>query len=92
MNAESADMKLWTMNPCAETDQWYVWDMYEPLPPQPVFIGTMEDASLVADGLNRRWAVDLTRRLQNDRYRNLDFDSRDPDPDVHRSDCHTWNK
>ena len=51
-------MKLWTSNPCAETDQWYVWDMYEPLPPHPVFIGTMEDAGLVADVLNRRWAID----------------------------------
>jgi hypothetical protein len=40
-------MKLWTSNPCARTDQWYVWDMYEPLPPQPVFIGTMENAGMV---------------------------------------------
>ena len=33
---------------------WYVWDIYEPLPPKPVFFGTMEDAGLVADALNVR--------------------------------------
>lgn len=33
---------------------WYVWDIYEPLPPKPVFFGTMEDAGLVADALNNQ--------------------------------------
>lgn len=32
---------------------WIVYDMYEPLPPKPIFIGTMEEAGLVADAKNR---------------------------------------
>lgn len=39
-------------NPSDGTEQWYVWDVYQPLPPKPVFFGTMEDAGLVADALN----------------------------------------
>jgi hypothetical protein len=47
-------MKLFTAKPCENPQQWCVYDMYQPLPPKPVFFGTMEDAGLVADGLNRR--------------------------------------
>lgn len=46
--------RLYTSNPSETTDDWFVWDMYEPLPPKPVFVGAMEDASLVADALNQR--------------------------------------
>lgn len=48
-------MKLYTSNPSeGESGQWYVWDMYAPLPPKPVFFGTMEECGGVADALNRR--------------------------------------
>jgi hypothetical protein len=47
-------MRLFSTNPSATTEQWYVWDIYEPLPPKPVFFGTMEEAGLVADSLNAR--------------------------------------
>ena len=53
-------MRLFHANPSETTDQWYVWDIYEPLPPKPVFLGTMEDAGLVADALNRREALSQT--------------------------------
>jgi hypothetical protein len=45
---------LYTTNPTEDRTQWYVWDMYQPLPPKPVFFGTMEDAGLVADALNQQ--------------------------------------
>ncbi len=53
---------MWHTGPCVTfatqpsqngTD-WYVWNMREALPPKPVFVGTMEDAGLVADALNRK--------------------------------------
>lgn len=34
--------------------RWYVWDTYRPLPPRPVFVGTMEEAGRVADALDAR--------------------------------------
>jgi hypothetical protein len=37
-----------------ETGEWFVWDIYEPLPPKPVFVGSMEEAIGVADALNLR--------------------------------------
>ena len=48
-------MRQFSANP-TEGDPliWYVWDIYEPLPPKPVFFGTMENAGLVADALNAR--------------------------------------
>ena len=46
---------LYTANPSEDgSGQWYVWDMYRPLPPIPVYVGTMEDAIWVADMMNRR--------------------------------------
>ena len=53
---------LYTTSLTEDHLQWYVWDMYRPLPPQPVFFGTMEDAGLVADALNRR--ATLPSRVQ----------------------------
>lgn len=47
-------MKLYTSNPSEDGEHWFVWDMYEPLPPKPVFIGSIEEAGLVADALNSR--------------------------------------
>lgn len=55
-------MKHYTSNP-SENGQWYVWDMHEPLPPRPVFVGSMEDAGLVADALNRRHEPERMRSL-----------------------------
>jgi hypothetical protein len=46
--------RLFTSSPSDATSDWYVWDIYEPLPPKPVFVGNMEDAGLVADALNAR--------------------------------------
>lgn len=46
--------ELYTSNPTDDRKSWYVWDMYKPLPPKPVFFGSMEDAGLVADALNER--------------------------------------
>ena len=31
---------------------WYVWDVYQGLPPKPIFFGSMEDCGLVADAKN----------------------------------------
>lgn len=50
-------MTLYSANPSANTDQWFVWNIYAPLPPKPVFFGTMEEAGLVADRLNERETV-----------------------------------
>lgn len=51
-------MILYSSNPTSEDPMvWYVWDIYQPLPPKPVFFGAMEDAGLVADALNAREAV-----------------------------------
>lgn len=52
--------RLYTANPSesGNVNQWIVWDMYEPLPPKPVFVGSMEDAGLVADALNARAALE----------------------------------
>jgi hypothetical protein len=48
------EIGLYTSSPSETTDQWFVWDFYEPLPPKPVFFGTMEEAGAVADALNER--------------------------------------
>jgi hypothetical protein len=45
--------KLYTSSPSEDGEQRFVWNMYEPLPPKPVFVGSMEDAGLVADALSR---------------------------------------
>ena len=45
---------LFSTSPTEDRTQWFVWDIYQPLPPRPVFFGTMEDAGLVADALNAR--------------------------------------
>lgn len=45
---------LYATQPSLNGVDWYVWNMRELLPPKPVFTGTMEDAGLVADALNRR--------------------------------------
>lgn len=50
--------RLYTTHPSLNDVDWYVWDMREPLPPKPVFTGTMEDAGLVADALNKRDGID----------------------------------
>lgn len=42
-----------TSNPCASGDGWATYRITD-LPPAPVFIGSMEDAGLVADSLNKR--------------------------------------
>lgn len=49
---------LYTTQPSDNGVDWYVWNMREPLPPKPVFTGTMEDAGLVADSLNKREGID----------------------------------
>jgi hypothetical protein len=51
------ELRLFTSNPSEDGVNWYVWDMYAPLPPLPVFVGTMEDAGLVADALNQKRAL-----------------------------------
>ena len=52
-------MPLYSSNPSANTERWFVWDIYAGLPPKPVFFGTMEEAGLVADRLNERETVPL---------------------------------
>ncbi len=51
---------IYTVNPSisGNPDQWMVWDIYQLLPPKPVFVGSMEDAGLVADALNARRALE----------------------------------
>lgn len=47
-------MSLFTAKPAPnDPEKWIVYDMYEPLPPKAIFIGTMEEAGLVADAKNR---------------------------------------
>lgn len=58
--------RLYTANPSESgTGQWYVWDMYKPLPPQPVFVGSMEDAISVSDALNKRMAEEPGGELKS---------------------------
>lgn len=45
---------LWTSKPSESRVDWIVYNMREPLLPKPVFVGSMEDAGLVADALNKR--------------------------------------
>lgn len=46
--------KLYTAKPSQnDAAVWIVYDMYEPLPAKPIFIGSMEEAGLVADAKNR---------------------------------------
>ncbi len=45
-------MKHYTANPSENTAQWFVWNVYDELPPKPIFFGSMEDAWLVAGALN----------------------------------------
>ena len=59
-------MKLYTANPSEETDQWYVWNMYEPLPVKPVFFGAMEEAINVAECLNARMRGAQLRSAKRD--------------------------
>jgi hypothetical protein len=40
--------KLFASNPTEDRSRWYVWDMYAPPPPKPIFFGTMEECGLVA--------------------------------------------
>jgi hypothetical protein len=47
--------KLYTCNPLVPSgEQWAVWDMRGRWPASIVFVGSMEDALLVADALNSR--------------------------------------
>jgi hypothetical protein len=41
-----------TANPTEDRSRWYVWDTSAPLPPKPIFFGTMEECGLVADAKN----------------------------------------
>jgi hypothetical protein len=45
-------MTLYTFNPTEDRSRWYVWDMDAPLPPKPIFFGSMEECGLVADVKN----------------------------------------
>src|SRR5258705_5860831 len=54
--SRGVSMPLYSANPSANTDQWFVWDIYA-TPPKPVFFGTMEDAGLVAAHLNERETI-----------------------------------
>ena len=54
-------MPLYSANPTKTPGQWFVWDICAELPPKPVYLGSMEDAGLVADALNDREA----RRAQS---------------------------
>jgi hypothetical protein len=47
--------KHFTANPASADGLWFVWDMHAPLPPTPVFFGSMEEAGMVADALNVFW-------------------------------------
>jgi hypothetical protein len=54
-------LTLYTSSPCTTdgvdghwSGQWMVWDMYEDLPPKPIFVGTMEEAGGVTDVMNAR--------------------------------------
>lgn len=59
-------MICYVSNPSDDgSGRWYVWDIYQPLPVKPVFFGSMEDAGLVADALNRKLQhQDSCRRLR----------------------------
>lgn len=52
--SEEQHTKLYHASPSKNTDQWYVWDIYTPLPPKPVYFGSMEEAISVSDQLNMR--------------------------------------
>ena len=54
-------MNHWSPSPSA-SGEWFVWNTYEPLPPKPVFFGTMEDAGLVSDALNARETLSSQRQ------------------------------
>jgi hypothetical protein len=56
-----ARLSHFTSNPSADGERWYVWDMYRPLPPAPVFIGSMEECGGVADALNARPVVPVAQ-------------------------------
>ena len=49
-------MPLYSANPTKTPGQWFVWDFCAELPPKMVFLGTEEDAGLVADAFNEREA------------------------------------
>lgn len=46
--------RRFTANPSEdrESGQWFVWDASRPLPPMPVYVGTMDECGLIADALN----------------------------------------
>lgn len=50
-------MKNYTSSPAASPPDWMVWDMYEDLPPKPIFIGSMEDCGAVADAKNEQLRI-----------------------------------
>lgn len=50
-------MKNYTTSPTESRSDWMVWDMYEELPPKPVFIGSMEDCGAVADAKNEQLRI-----------------------------------
>ena len=52
--ASSPRNEVWTAQPSdRKNSPWYVWDMYQALPPKPVFVGSMEECQAVAESLNR---------------------------------------
>jgi len=48
----SEKLSNYTTSPTEDRSNWMVWDMYEELPPKPIFTGSMEDCGLVADAKN----------------------------------------
>jgi len=61
MKIDCEPLPTFTSSPCTIdgidghwSGEWMVWDMRAPLPPKPVFTGTIEDCGLVAGALNRR--------------------------------------
>lgn len=42
----------YTSSPSEQRPQWFVWNFYSPLPPAPVFVGSMEECGFVVDSLN----------------------------------------
>lgn len=54
-------MTHYTAGPTEDRKRWMVWDMYESLPPKPIFLGTMIEAENVAEAKNRS----VTKRLSS---------------------------
>jgi hypothetical protein len=47
-----------TSNPSEDRTQWFVWDTGR-FPPEPIYVGTMEECGGVADVLNARRDGDI---------------------------------